>query len=145
MSAAPIRAQVSSDDLSADAGPQRLSPWFGLISLLLLATLLAAALVQARQYTLLNLTVQYQDDYLALSLQQLETEYLRLREQLGKDADLPGSASLQLRYDIFVSRVSLLGSDRARRLIDHDGAHTALRNALYLSRCAWQLKAIEVH
>ena len=126
MSAAPIRAQVSSDDLSADAGPQRLSPWFGLISLLLLATLLAAALVQARQYTLLNLTVQYQDDYLALSLQQLETEYLRLREQLGKDADLPGSASLQLRYDIFVSRVSLLGSDRARRLIDHDGAHTAL-------------------
>lgn len=126
MSAAPTAALVSSDDLTADAGPQRLSPWFGLISLLLLATLLAAALVQARQYALLNLTVQYQDDYLALSLQQLETEYLRLREQLGKDADLPGSASLQLRYDIFVSRVSLLGSDRARRLISQGGAHTAL-------------------
>ena len=100
-----------------DGGPQRLSPWFGLTGLLLLATLLAAAFVQARQYTLLNMTVQYQDDYLVLSLQQMETEYLRLREQLRRDTSPTDSAALQLRYDVFVSRVSLLGSDRARRLL----------------------------
>ena len=121
-----MSVQVNADDRAADAGPQRLSPWFGLIGLLLLATLLAAAFVQARQYTLLNLTVQYQDDYLVLSLQQLETEYLRLREQLRKDADLPGSAALQLRYDIFVSRISLLGSDRARRLIHRSNGQAAV-------------------
>ena len=126
MSAAPTRTPVASDDLAADPGPQRLSPWFGLIGLLLLATLLAAVFVQARQYTLLNQTVQYQDDYLVLNLQQMETEYLRLREQLRKDADLPGSTALQLRYDIFVSRVSLLGSERARRLIDHSSGQAAV-------------------
>ena len=126
MSAAPTRPPLVSQDLAADPGPQRLSPWFGLIGLLLLATLLAAVFVQARQYTLLNQTVQYQDDYLVLNLQQMETEYLRLREQLRKDADLPGSTALQLRYDIFVSRVSLLGSERARRLIDHSSGQAAV-------------------
>ena len=130
MSAAPTRTPVASDDLAADPGPQRLSPWFGLIGLLLLATLLAAVFVQARQYTLLNQTVQYQDDYLVLNLQQMETEYLRLREQLRKDADLPGSTALQLRYDIFVSRVSLLDSDRARRLINHSSDDTMVMRAI---------------
>ena len=130
MSAAPTRPPLVSQDLAADPGPQRLSPWFGLIGLLLLATLLAAVFVQVRQYTLLNQTVQFQDDYLVLNLQQMETEYLRLREQLRKDADLPGSTALQLRYDIFVSRVSLLDSDRARRLINHSSDDTMVMRAI---------------
>ena len=105
-------------DDTADTGPLRLSAWFGVTGLLLLATLLAAAFVQVRQYALLNMTVQYQDDYLVLSLYQVEIEYLRLREQMREEADAPGGGTaLQLRYDIFVSRVSLLGSDRAHRLI----------------------------
>ena len=99
--------------------PPRLPPWFGLTGLLLLATLLAAAFMQARQFSLLNMTVHYQDDYLVISLHQVELEYLRLREQLRRDVDAPTGKTLQLRYDIFVSRVSLLGSDRAQRLI-HD-------------------------
>lgn len=103
---------------SADAGPHRVSTWFSVTGLLLLATLLAAAFVQVRQHALLNQTVQYQDDYLVLSLFQVQVEYLRLREQLHQEVDQPGSATtLQLRYDIFVSRVSLLGSDRAQRLL----------------------------
>ena len=119
---AAARAQADTDtDTDTDAGPQRLSPWFGLTGLLLLATLLAAVFVQARQYTLLNLTVQYQDDYLALSLQQVETEYLRLREQLRRDSNPADSTALQLRYDVFVSRVSLLGGDRTRRLLSNAG------------------------
>ena len=100
-----------------DAGEMRLSVWFSITGLLLLATLLAAAFVQARQYTLLNLTVQHQDDYLALNLYQVEIEYLRLREQLRREVDTPGSPALQLRYDIFVSRVALMHSDRAQRLL----------------------------
>jgi len=120
---------AAADDLAADAGPQRLSPWFSITGLLLLATLLAAAFVQARQYAMLNLTVQRQDDYLVLSLVQVEIEYLRLREQLRKDVATPGSTTLQLRYDIFVSRVALLGSDRARRLLDGgENAPGLLRN-----------------
>ena len=97
----------------------RLPNWFGLTGLLLLATVLAAAFVQARQFALLNLALQYQDDYQIISLHQTEMEYLRLREQLRQGLDSPLSPQLQLRYDIFVSRVSLMGSDRARRLFGH--------------------------
>lgn len=46
-----------------------------------MATLLAAAFVQARQCALPNLPVQSQDDDLVLSLQQMETGSLRLRER----------------------------------------------------------------
>jgi two-component system, sensor histidine kinase len=97
----------------------RLTTWLGVTGLLLVATLLAAAFVQVRQYALLNLTVQQQDDYLVLSLYQLETEYLRLRERWRTDADGPGDdvAALQLRYDIFLSRVALLRTERAARLL----------------------------
>ncbi len=98
---------------------QRVSPWFGVTGLLLVATLLAAAFVQVRQYALLNLTVQGQNDYLVLSLYQLETEYLRLREQWRQDLDTAATqpAALQLRYDIFLSRVALLRSERAQKLL----------------------------
>ena len=55
-----------------------------------------------------------------LSLFQLETEYLRLREQWLR-ASAAGEAiareQLQLRYDIFVSRVGLLQTDRAQRVM----------------------------
>ncbi|MEK8049137.1 ATP-binding protein [Ideonella sp. DXS22W] len=98
---------------------QRVSPWFGIVGLVLLATLLAAAFVQARQFALLNLTVQYQDDYLVLNLYQVETEYLRLREQWPHDGETIDSAALKLRYDIFLSRIALLDNDRAQRLLGH--------------------------
>ncbi len=80
--------------------------------------LLAVAVVQARQYLLLQQTVVYQDDYAVLSLYQMETEYLRLREQWerarhqGEDFDRD---ALQLRYDIWVSRVGLLQNQRTIR------------------------------
>jgi len=106
------------DDTGATVRPpQRLSPWFSVVGVLLLASVLAAAFVQVRQFALLNLTVQYQDDYVVVSMHQVEVEYLRLREQLRRDLQQPDSSALQLRYDIFVSRVALLGRDRARRLL----------------------------
>ncbi len=101
------------------AASMRLTTWLGVTGLLLLATLLAAAFVQVRQYALLNLTIQQQDDYLVLSLYQLETEYLRLRERWRQDLDTAATdpAALQLRYDIFLSRVTLLRTERASRLL----------------------------
>ena len=102
----------------ADAGLHRLSIWFSVTGLLLLATVLAAAFVQARQHALLTQTVRYQDDDLVLSLFQVQVETLRLREQLHQEVDQAASdTGLQLRYDIFVSRTLLLGSDRAQRLL----------------------------
>ena len=104
-------------DLSA---PRR-TPWFGVTGLLLLATVLAAIFVQVRQHALLSMTVQDQDDYAVLSLYQIEIEYLRLREQLRRTDQLTeadGRSELQLRYDIFQSRVDLLKTVRARRLLN---------------------------
>ncbi|OYV01874.1 MAG: hypothetical protein CFE45_02880 [Burkholderiales bacterium PBB5] len=110
-------APVAAAPAWSTAGPARLTPWFGVIGLVLVATLLAAAFVQVRQYALLNMTLHYQDDYLVLSLYQVETEYLRLREQLQREVDQPATPALQLRYDIFISRIGLLDNDRARRLL----------------------------
>ena len=101
----------------AEVGAQRLSIWLAITGLLLLATLLAAAFVQARQYSLLQLTARQQDEYLAVNLYQLEIEFLRLREQLRTELNAPGSAALQLRYDIFVSRAALTQGRRAHRLL----------------------------
>lgn len=118
--AAPSAASPSAG--RTDAGPSRLSVWFAAAGVLLLATVLAATFVQARQYAMLNLTVQSQDDYLALSLYQLETEYLRLREVMRPvNGELPPRQALQLRYDIFVSRLALLKTERAQRMIAQSG------------------------
>ncbi|MBP6900988.1 MAG: response regulator [Burkholderiaceae bacterium] len=76
------------------------------------------------------MTVQYQDDYLVLNLYQVETEYLRLREQWAEEARgaEPGSPDLKLRYEIFVSRMQLLENERAQRLLAQvDPAHQAIR------------------
>jgi two-component system, sensor histidine kinase len=93
---------------------------FGLMGVVLALVLAAVALVQARQLALLKQSVTYQDDYVVLSAYQVEAEYLRLREQWlraqrqgeGFDRDV-----LQLRYDIWVSRVGLLHNERTARLM----------------------------
>jgi two-component system, sensor histidine kinase len=93
---------------------------FGALGAVLALALAAVAFVQARQYLLLNQSVVYQDDYVVLNLYQVETEYLRLREQwvraraAGEDFDRD---ELQLRYDIWVSRVGLLDNERSVRLM----------------------------
>ncbi|EHR72653.1 signal transduction histidine kinase [Burkholderiales bacterium JOSHI_001] len=123
----------------------RLPTGFGLTGIVLLVTLLAVAFVQARQYALLNHTVRYQNDYLVLSLYQLEVEYLRMRDQ-WQNADLsleePRKA-LQLRYDIFVSRVGLLQSDRAPALLGdtQEFARTLRRLESFIQRADLYLGA----
>ena len=94
---------------------------FGLMGVALALVVAAVALVQARQFALLKQTVVYQDDYVVLSLYQVEAEYLRLREQWATRRSTRATAldrdALQLRYDIWVSRVGLLHNERTARLM----------------------------
>jgi signal transduction histidine kinase len=101
------------------AAPHRPGWSFWATGTLLVVVLAAVTFVQSRQHQLLDMTEHYQDDYLKISLSQLESEYLRLREAWhdAAVADRLDAAALQLRYDIFVSRVDLLGSRTAERMV----------------------------
>jgi len=94
--------------------------WLGLIGFGLLLALLGVALVQARQFQLLQQAVRSGDDFAVLSIYQVEIEYLRLRESWRRASESRADVSpedLKLRYDIWVSRVALLEGPRPRRLI----------------------------
>jgi len=108
--------------------------WLGLVGFGLLVALLAVALVQARQFSLLRQAMKSGDDYAVLNIYQAEVEYLRLREawrfsartsaQLPTQAlDTNSQAELKLRYEIWVSRVQLLQADRPQRLIADNAEH----------------------
>ena len=109
------------DTVSAAPRPPRRALLFGVVGALLALALAAVGLVQARQYILLKQAVVYQDDYVVLSLYQVEAEYLRLRESWARAIHDEGTAldrdALQLRYDIWVSRVGLLHNERTARLM----------------------------
>ncbi|MDE2565915.1 MAG: hybrid sensor histidine kinase/response regulator, partial [Burkholderiales bacterium] len=118
---------ASADDRGALGAPARppgprLS-WLGLVAFGLMAALLAAALVQTRQFTLLRHALQSGDDYAVLTIYQTETEYLRLREQwrMARDAGRPLDAqALRERYEIWVSHVDMLHAPGPQRLIHDD-------------------------
>ena len=100
--------------------------WLGLISFGLLVALLAVALVQARQFSLLREAMKSGDDFAVLTIYQAEIEYLRLREAWRQAAQSPDRASLtdlKLRYDIWVSRVQMLQADRPQRLFADSAEH----------------------
>ena len=103
--------------MTAVRARQRRYVWAAALALLL--ALAAVGWTQWRQHELLDSTVQYQNDYLQISLAQLQIEYLRLHGalQTAVQADVPDRDAVQLRYDIFVSRVDLLDSERVRRLV----------------------------
>ncbi|MCY7315861.1 MAG: response regulator, partial [Rubrivivax sp.] len=102
----------------------------GLVGFGLVVVLLAVALVQARQFSLLQQTLKAGDDYAVLSIYEAEMEYLRLREAwrrfaaLQRPADLP---ELKLRYDIWVGRAQLLQAERPQRIF---GDNVQQREAL---------------
>jgi signal transduction histidine kinase/DNA-binding NarL/FixJ family response regulator/HPt (histidine-containing phosphotransfer) domain-containing protein len=95
--------------------------WLLIASAALALVLLAVAYVQWRQYELLDNATHYQNDALGWSFSQLETEQLRLRNQmqtsLQAGANPPDREALQLRYDIFVSRIGLIDHERAARIM----------------------------
>ncbi len=97
----------------------------GLIGTVLALVLGAAVLVQGRQLTLADQALRSGDGYSVLSLYQVEIDYLRLAEQWRRSlatAD-PEVATLQLRYDVWVSRVTLARSPSQLRLMADDPAY----------------------
>jgi signal transduction histidine kinase/HPt (histidine-containing phosphotransfer) domain-containing protein/ActR/RegA family two-component response regulator len=94
--------------------------WLLTAAVALALMLLAVAYVQWRQYQLLDSATHYQNDALGWSFSQLETEQLRLRNQVQASLQGPQPIDrdpLQLRYDIFVSRIGLVDHERAARIM----------------------------
>ena len=77
------------DSSSAPAERPSARRQFGLVLVVatLAVVLLAVAYVQWRQYRLLDNTAQFQNDGLGWSFSQLETEHLRLRNEMQKALD----------------------------------------------------------
>jgi signal transduction histidine kinase/ActR/RegA family two-component response regulator len=93
--------------------------WVALAGLLLVLLLAGMVSLQGRSLQLLNSTVLYEGDNLLWSFYQLDSEYLRLREVLrlaavDDDAERRRGYQAQLRdrYEIFVSRISLIEPER---------------------------------
>ncbi len=113
--------------------PRRRYTWLGLVGLVLALALVAAVLVQARQFTLLRAAVQANDDFVVLMIYQNEAEYLRLRDSWRQAASAPGALdadALRLRYEIWVSRVELLQGDRPQRLLQASIEHRQTLKAM---------------
>ena len=86
----------------------------------LVVALLAAGFVQWRQYMVLRDALRSWPDSPALLVYQTESEYLWLRERWLRALDEHEPTdrhALELRYEIWVSRVDLLDAENARRLI----------------------------
>jgi signal transduction histidine kinase/DNA-binding NarL/FixJ family response regulator len=98
------------------------------IGAVLVLVLLAVGYVQWRQYKLLDATSRFQNDALGWSFAQLETEQLRLRNELQLYASDPQHRSadkVQLRYDIFVSRAGLVDQERAAGIMRDQVAYAS--------------------
>jgi len=112
--------------LDAGGGPQPRRVWlFAVVSVLTLVVL-AVAYVQWRQYKLLDTASHFQNDALGWSFSQLETEQLRLRTELQRylaDPQHQGADRVQMRYDIFVSRIGLVDHPRAAGIMQDQTAY----------------------
>ncbi len=100
--------------------------WLLTVVGVLALVLLAIGYVQWRQYKLLDAASQYQNDAIGWSFSQLETEQLRLRNQLELYQDDPqryGADKVQLRYDIFVSRLGQVDHERAAGIMRDQPAY----------------------
>ena len=89
--------------------------WLTLLAGLLLAVFAGVAWLQSQSLALLNATVQYQGDNLVWSFYQVEAEYEKLRNQareLSFDPTPEKIEQLQTRYELFVSRLSLIEPER---------------------------------
>ena len=104
--------------------PQRL--WLRALGGALALVLVAAGYVQWRQVKLLDTASHFQSDALGWSFAQLETEQLRLRNELQRflaDPQPRSADQVRLRYDIFVSRVGLVDHERAAGIMQDQPAY----------------------
>lgn len=94
--------------------------WLIVISATLLLVFSAVLYIQFHQSRLLSNTLRMEEDNLAWSFFQLETESLRLREALLFELNQPEAIDrdkLQLRFDIFFSRFGVVMDGRGAALL----------------------------
>ena len=94
--------------------------WMRWLAAALVLVLMAVGYVQWRQHKLLDSASFFQNDAMGWSFSQLETEQLRLRNEMQSSLDDPalhGLAAVRLRYDIFVSRIGLVDHARAAAIM----------------------------
>jgi len=112
---------VNSPDELGDAPlarPPNTKRWIWLIVAILLAAFAGVGAVQWQQLRLLNSTVLYESDNIVWSFYQVEHELIRLQHALAdarRDPDHLDRESLQLRYDVFVSRLPHIEPERTAR------------------------------
>ncbi len=104
-----------SPDAAASSRPEHAKRWLLLIVAVLLAAFATVAALQWRQLAMLNASMRYQSDNLVWSFFQFQAEYTRLHNTL-RDFDREPATfnreTLQMRYDIFVSRIELVEPQR---------------------------------
>jgi signal transduction histidine kinase/DNA-binding NarL/FixJ family response regulator/HPt (histidine-containing phosphotransfer) domain-containing protein len=96
-----------------------LGRWLTLLALVLLSVFAGVGWVQWQSISLLNATVQYQGDNLVWSFYQLESEYEKVRlaaREIDHETTPEAVAALQARYEVFVSRISLVEPERTEAL-----------------------------
>ncbi|BAL94755.1 ATP-binding protein [Rubrivivax gelatinosus] len=113
--------------------------WLGVLGVGLIFALLAVAWLQVRQAALLRQAVEVADDDAVLLVYQAETEYLRLRDEWSRSIDprrVLDTSALQLRYDIWISRVGLLHNERIARILadETEFADTLMRMDRFIRR-----------
>ena len=94
------------------------TPWLIGLALAILVLMGLVAWVQWRQSNLMSQAMLTSGDNISHFLYQADNEYLRLRESWPGDRRTPqdaGATALQLRYDIFVSRIEVLRNALKRR------------------------------
>jgi len=98
-------------DVPPAPGPAQTRRWLWLIVAVLVAAFATVAGLQWQQFSLLNGSLRYESDNVVWTFFQLEVEYLKLRDTLrdiDRDPARLDRDALQIRYDIFVSRVALV-------------------------------------
>ncbi|WP_130482940.1 ATP-binding protein [Sphaerotilus mobilis] len=114
-SAVEVPSTLSAGRSHGDVGGGGVGRWLTLLAGVLLAVFAGVAWLQSQSLALLNATVQYQGDNLVWSFYQVEAEFEKLRSQtreLSFDPSPDKVESLQTRYELFVSRLSLIAPER---------------------------------
>ena len=113
------------------AARRRPGLWLPLLGLIVIALVAAVAWLQWRQSALMSQTLLSSGDSLVRALYQTDYEYLRLRQAwtnaAGASDGSTDAGDLQLRYDIFVSRIGLVRNATRASAV---GARVDVREAL---------------
>jgi signal transduction histidine kinase/ActR/RegA family two-component response regulator len=109
-----MAAQDDRDRLTTQAAARQgleASPWLVFVAGVIVVLMGVVAWVQWRQSNLMTQAMMERGDNLAHFLYQADIEYIRLREgwpRSASDMEASRPEALQLRYDIFVSRIEVL-------------------------------------